>query len=433
MARTGGPDAAASRVVERESTRWEEELPGNLGAMAGASLRRGLRCFVPREDGLTYVETGDIPAMWLRDSSFQVVPYLHFLPEDGHLAALLVGVARMQARCIREDPYANAFNAEPTGRRGFALDRSDRMSPWVFERKFELDSLCAPIRFWTALLAKTGDQGQSLVEGELVPAMDAILDVFEQEQDHEHSPYFFRRPFVGSRDTLGHGGRGAPVAQTGMVWSGFRPSDDACTYGYLIPAEAFATVSLEEMAVLYEGVGRSDQAGRARRLGGEVREGIERFGLVDTPGYGRIYAYETDGQGHAFMADDANLPSLLSLPYLGFCPPEDPAYVRTRRFILSPDNPHYVSGSVLSGVGSSHTPSAYVWPLALLMQAMTSEDPSEVRGIAAQVASSDAKTLHVHESVYGSDPGRFTRPWFAWGDALLCELVLTRWNWLSGR
>lgn len=374
------------------------------------------------DDGTAFVRTGDIPAMWLRDSSAQVMPYVPLAAVDADVRELVRGVIHRQAKYIGLDPYANAFNRQPTG----PAKRGDRpeADPWVWERKFEVDSLLYPIMlchtYWTA----THDSGA--FDASVLAMVRVICDVLRVEQDHAHaSQYTFERPDPWAPfDTLPFHGRGTRTNWTGMVWTGFRPSDDACTFGYLIPANMLAVVALGKLAELARVVFHDDVLARAAdALQEEVDFGIQTYGVVDHPRYGRIYAYETDGFGNHVLMDDANVPSLLSIPYLGYRPATDPLYANTRRFVLGQDNPYYFEGHLARGVGSPHTPRRYVWPMALTIQGMTACDPSE-RDIAVRMlVESAAGTGLMHESFDPDDPTRFTRPWFAWANSLFALFI----------
>ncbi|WP_254606116.1 glycoside hydrolase family 125 protein [Deinococcus sp. JMULE3] len=385
--------------------------------------------------GRVFVQTGDIPAMWLRDSAAQMSPYLPLCASDPVVRAAVDGVIRQHAHLLGVDPYANAFNREPGHE--YHFDRP-APGPWVWERKFELDSLCFPL--WLAWRAwqVTGD-----VPLDLRPTVRTVLDVMHAEQDHDaRSAYTFERPAeycVLPSDTLPRGGRGAAHRPTGMVWSGFRPSDDACTYPYLVPANAFAVTALEGAAGLVRAVyGDEALAGRCEATAGQIRQGIETHGTAEHPTFGRVYAYETDGLGNHLFMDDANVPSLLSLPYLGYCAPTDPTYLNTRRLILSGENPHYHAGARAAGIGSPHTPGRRVWPIALCMQALTA-DPltpdgrAEIRSLLDTLTATTAGTDLMHESFHPDDPTQFSRPWFAWANSLLAETILTHLDVLTER
>jgi uncharacterized protein len=375
-------------------------------------------------DGTTFVATGDIAAMWLRDSSAQVETYLRVAEHDPDLRKVLEGVTRRQAAYVAVDPYANAFNERPAdGHHGTDMPQP---GPWVWERKYELDSLCYPIRFAYGLWS-TANTTDHLTKD--VRAMfSTIVDVMRTEQDHESSsPYRFQRKTTLPTETLTRGGMGAPTAPTGMVWSGFRPSDDACTYGFLVPANMFAVVSLGQLAEMLRDVYReNDAADEADRLAAEIHDGIEMHGVMHHPEFGRIYAYEVDGLGNQLLCDDANIPSLLSAPYLGYCDPDDPTYLATRAFVLSKANPYYYVGSHARGVGSPHTYPGWIWPMALSMQAMTATTDDEVGACVDMLLRTTGGTGLMHESFDVNDPTRYSRDWFGWANSLFAELILRR-------
>lgn len=373
-------------------------------------------------DGGAFIITGDIEAMWLRDSTEQVLHYLRFAAEDDELAAWIEAVIARQAALVRIDPYANAFNGAPDGRHGFE-DKTEA-GPWIWERKYELDSLCHVLLLALRYHQATGRT--AWMDEAFFQAVDVILAVIVREQRHQQeSPYAFQRFGCPPSDTLTHEGRGEPVGFTGMSWSGFRPSDDACRFGYLIPANLFAAAMLTELAPLAERLGRSATATKARTLAADIREGIQRYGLATVDGIGEIYAYEADGLGHQLLMDDANMPSLLSLPCLGVCAPDDPLYLRTRTFVLSDRNPCYYQGSAARGVGSPHTPQGWIWPISLCVQGLTATDPAERVALLRTLLTTHAGTARMHESFDKDDASRFTRSWFAWANSMFGELVMT--------
>lgn len=394
-----------------------------------------VRCFLlPLEttlavlpDGTTFASTGDIPAMWLRDAAAQVRPFLGLAATDEQVRSVLRGLIERLARCIAHDPYANAFNPDPNGD-GHRADRT-AMSPWVWERKWELDSLCYPIQLLNDYWQATGDA--SVFCDATYRMLQAAVETMQAEQHHAASSGygFWREEPVLPTDNLPFHGTGAPLAETGMVWSAFRPSDDACTYGYHVPSNMFATVVLGHLSRLaQERFGDDALAASADRLRAEIVAGIEGFAVVVHPVHGRIYAYETDGRGHHLLIDDANVPSLLSIPYLGYRPASDATYRTTRRFVLSPSNPYYVEGRHAAGIGSMHTPGRYVWPLSLAMQALTATDSEEALVLLRVLATTTAGTGLMHEAFDPDDPRRFTRATFAWACSLFAEAVL---HWLG--
>jgi uncharacterized protein len=298
------------------------------------------------------------------------------------------------------------------------------MTPLVWERKYEVDSLCYPLQLAYLLWRTTGATAH--LDETFHRAAQTIVELWRREQRHTtDSPYRFERPNAIASDTLSHGGRGAPVAETGMTWSGFRPSDDACAYGYLVPSNMFAVVALGYLeAIVAQVFGDAALVEQAQQLRAPIDTGIQAHALYQHPRYGTIYAYETDGMGNYNLMDDANIPSLLSLPYLGYCAKDDPIYLNTRRFVLSADNPYFCRGTAAEGVGSPHTPAGYIWHLALIMQALTATDRREQEHILGLLERTDADTDLMHEGFDADDPRRFTRPWFAWANSLFSELVL---------
>ena len=378
-----------------------------------------------RSDGTVFLITGDIPAMWLRDSSAQVY---HYLPHAGKYAEVLEairGLLKRQFQYIILDPYANAFNREASGKHGYT-DRtnwSGKQEPWIWEHKYEVDSLCYPIRLAYGFWRETGDT--AWCDETFVKAVQTILDTWTVEQRHmEDSPYFFERSHCWPSDTLPHSGKGNPVAWTGMTWSGFRPSDDACRYGYLIPSNFFAAESLRQIAEIAAVLLHDESlSARAAALRAQIQDGLKKHAVVHHPVFGDLYAYETDGLGHTILMDDANVPSLLSLPYLGCVDRDDPVYQNTRRMVLSPENPYYYQGTHAKGIGSPHTPKDYIWPISLCVQGLTSEEGAEILSLLEMLENTDAGTGLMHEGVFKDDPTRFTRPWFAWANSIFSEFV----------
>ena len=343
--------------------------------------------------------------------------------DNERIRQIIEGVLKRQCRCICLDPYANAFN-EKADNKGHQQDDT-KMGPMIWERKYEIDSLCYPIQL--AYLYWKNSGRTSHFDGDFKYAMETVLDLWIKEQDHmKNSDYTFRRANCPETDTLPGDGKGNPVAVTGMTWSGFRPSDDSCVYGYLIPSNMFAVVVLGYMLEInrafYSDPILEQKADRLRR---EIEEGIRRYGLTQVDGYGEIYAYETDGFGSYVLMDDANVPSLLSMPYYHYCSKEDSAYLRTRRWVLSSQNPYYYEGTAARGVGSPHTPKDYIWHIALAIQGMTAVDPDEKERILDYFERTDAGCGVVHEGFHKDDPFKFTREWFSWSNAMFVEFVLS--------
>lgn len=372
------------------------------------------------EEGSYFVITGDIPAMWLRDSAAQVRHYIRYAKEDQALREIIEGVIKKQVEFVNIDPYANAFNESGNGK---GHQDETRLNPHVWERKYEVDSLCAPFYLSYAYWKQTGVT--SIFTEDYINMVKAVLKVFTVEQRHENSPYYFRRHHCVKSDTLINNGKGRPVNHTGMTWSGFRPSDDCCKFGYLIPANMMAVVALtyakEICLEVYKDV---ETAGKCDLLKEEIRDGINDYGIVEHAVYGRIYAYETDGFGNYNLMDDANSPSLLALPYLNYCGTADSMYQNTRKFILSEANPYYHTGRYAKGVGSPHTPKGMIWHIGIIMQALTSDRDEEIRQCLSMLAQTHAGTNFMHEAFDPDHPEEYTRPWFAWANSLFADLLV---------
>ncbi|MDC3416618.1 glycoside hydrolase family 125 protein [Aquibacillus salsiterrae] len=373
-------------------------------------------------DGTTFVVTGDIPAMWLRDSALQVRPYLMVASKDEQIRGLIKGVIKRQFYYILEDPYANAFNQNPNGM-GHQTDETD-MSPIVWERKYEIDSLCFPIQLAYFYWQETEDF--SIFDSTFDSVLKTIIEIWRVEQRHgEQSSYRFLRRNGNSTDTLTNDGKGADTDWTGMTWSGFRPSDDACLYGYHIPSNMFAVVVLRYATEIAERMGDLGLAKECDSLATEIRDGIEHFGTIEHPLHGRVYVYETNGKGNYVLMDDANVPSLLSAPYLGYCDWDNETYLNTRQLILSRENPYYYEGKQAKGIGSPHTPDHYIWHIALSVQGMTSRSPEERNQLLEYLINTDGGMGYMHEGFNADNSCEFTRKWFAWSNSMFSEFVLS--------
>lgn len=373
------------------------------------------------KDGSCFVITGDIPAMWLRDSSAQVNHYIPFAKVSEEAYRIIFGLICRQVGCILTDPYANAFNREADGK-GQTKDKTDYKSPYVWERKYEIDSLCYPVRLAYRFWKEVGETRHFTFE--FHKAITKIIELWTLEQNHKNSPYFFKRYFCPKLDTLSHKGKGNPVAYTGMTWSGFRPSDDACEYGYLVPSNMFAVVVLGYISEIASDVYKDlNLSKKALELMSEIQQGINTFAIARFEDKD-VYAYETDGYGNHNLMDDANVPSLLSLPYLGYCAKENKIYRNTRALILSSGNPYYYEGASAKGIGSPHTPKNHIWPISLCMQGLTSNSESEILDIIHTLRDTDAGTNYMHESFHKDNPEKFTREWFSWANTLFAELII---------
>ena len=370
----------------------------------------------------TFVYTGDIPAMWLRDSGAQVWPYVQLAAKDEKLRKMLRGVILRQLKCINIDRYANAFNDGPTGA-GWQSDATD-MQKDVFERKYEIDSLCYPVRlaYWYWLV--TGDV--SIFGDVWLQAVENILKTFKEQQRKDGlGPYHFYRVTDRTYDTVGWGGYGAPVKPVGLIASVFRPSDDRTSLPFLVPSNFMAVSSLKKMAEILTKVNaQTAKAAECTDLAAEVEAALKQYAVVDHPKYGKIYAFEVDGFGNRLLMDDANVPSLLGMGYLGDVDLNDPIYQNTRRFVWSEDNPWFFRGKAAEGIGGPHIGYHMVWPMSIMMRCFTSQDDDEIRWCMRTLLNTDAGTGFIHESFHKDDAMNYTRPWFAWQNTLFGELVL---------
>lgn len=376
----------------------------------------------------TFIITGDIPAMWLRDSVSQVWPYLQYVGRDPLLEKMFVGLIRRLAKCIMLDPYANAFARDESAPTPWHADRTE-MKPGVFERKYELDSLCSFFRLSVAFFDAVGARDGCFDENWMA-AVRLACDVIENGQagtgETAESCYRFTRLSHNPLTTLARDGRGLAVKRCGLSASPFRPSDDAGVFPFLVPANAMAAVVLDDASGMLTEIGQVETAERARRLAQSIREGLRRNAIVHHPTAGPIYAYEVDGFGSCVLADDPNLPSLLSLPYLGFCAFDDPIYLNTRSFILSGDNPGFAASGRIEGNISSHgrAEASFVWPMSVIVRALTTDDADEIEKCLFILKTTHDGTGFMHESFCIDNPADYTRPWFCWANSLFGELIL---------
>ena len=374
----------------------------------------------------TFVITGDIDAMWLRDSSAQLWPYLVLLEQDKDLQQLVAGLIHRQAACILIDPYANAFNDGPIGSK-WESDWTD-MKKELHERKWEIDSLCYPIRIAYHYWLLTGDA--SVFDAAWHEAMQLVLKTFKEQQRKDNlGPYKFGRMTGTPTDTQMNGGYGAPVKPVGLIVSSFRPSDDATQYGFLIPSNMFAVTSLRQLAEIETKVlGNKAFAKECTDLANEVDAAIKKYGVVNHPVAGKIYAFEVDGFGNSYCMDDANVPSLLAAPYLGYCKANDPLYQNTRKFVWSHNNPYFFSGKDGEGIGGPHCGLQQAWPMSMIIKGLTSNDSKEISNCLRHLTNTDADTGFMHESFNVNDHHKYSRSWFAWANTLFGELVVKAYH-----
>jgi uncharacterized protein len=372
----------------------------------------------------TYVITGDIDAMWLRDSTAQVWPYLPLTKTDKKLQQLIAGVISRQTKCILLDPYANAFYKD-FNKISEWKDDITTMKPGIHERKWEIDSLCYPIRLSHGYWKETGDT--NLFDSEWKEAMRLVLQTFtEQQRLTGKGPYTFQRTTAWATDGVPLSGYGYPVKPNGLICSTFRPSDDCTLFPYLIPSNMFAIEVLGKLAELCSlpAVADSKIASRAKQLQQQVKNGLKEDGIIHHPKFGKIIAFEVNGFGSFHLMDDANVPSLLSLPYLGAIKPNDPLYLNTRKVVLSSNNPFYYKGKAGEGIGGPHTGADTIWPMSIILRAITSVNEAEVKNCIDTLVKTHAGTGFMHESFHKDDALQFTRKWFAWANTLFGEMIV---------
>lgn len=417
-------EQAIAQLQRRLGTRG---LPGKLAQLVGNCLPNTLDTTV--ELGTrgghpdTFVITGDIHAMWLRDSTAQVWPYLRFARQDSRLAQMLRGVVERQTQCVLLDPYANAFNRERVPSPEHADDETE-MKPGVFERKWELDSLCSVIRLADGYWRATGDPAP--FDARWRQASRLIVETMRtQQRKHGPASYRFQRKTSWNPDSVPGNGYGNPLKPVGLIVSLFRPSDDAAILPFLVPGNMYAVVMLRRLAAMHEAIAHDAVfATQCRSLASEVEQALGHFGRAQHPSHGSVWAYEVDGFGNALFMDDANVPNLLSLPYLGWRTAADPTYQRTRALVLSDSNPYFHRGRAAEGIGSPHTPGRRIWPIAIMMRALTSTSDAEIAHCLRTLATTGAGTGFMHEAFDADDPAQFSRPWFAWANSLFGELML---------
>ena len=370
----------------------------------------------------TFVYTGDIHAMWLRDSGAQVWPYVQLANDDPKLREMLEGVIRRQFICINIDPYANAFNDGPVGG-DWQSDMTD-MKKELHERKWEIDSLCYPIRLAYHYWKVTGDT--SIFDEIWTEAIANVLKTFKEQQRKDGiGPYKFQRRTERQLDTLNNNGNGAPVNPVGLIVSSFRPSDDATTLQFLVPSNFFAVTSLRKAAEILTAVNKDTHtAQQCLDLANEVETALKKYATYNHPKFGTIYAFEVDGFGNHLLMDDANVPSLLAMPYLGDVDINDPIYQNTRKFVWSDSNPYFFKGKAGEGIGGPHVAYDMVWPMSIMMKAFTSQCDEEIKRCIEMLMTTDADTGFMHESFHKDNPNVFTRSWFAWQNTLFGELII---------
>ena len=404
-------EEVSAKIVDEDIRRmFIQCFPNTLDTTVYHSQREG------KPD--TFIVTGDISAMWLRDSVNQVWPYVKFITKDHEIKQLFIGLLHRQSICVMSDPYANAFKREI----------HDNKSE-VWERKYELDSLAAFFRLSSGYYEATKDM--SPFDDNWLHAINRAFEVIHIEQNtlnkENHELLFQFRTHSGHlHPAVRLSGYGYPSKRCGLSRCVFRPSDDETVFPYLIPANAMTVVYIRKMVPILEELGSTELIKLARMLADQIEKGINEWGIVEHKKYGKIYAYEVDGFGSNCIMDDPNIPSLLSLPYLEFCDAKDEVYQNTRKLLLSGWNSFFSKGEVACGLTSPHVGVCdHFWPMATIMQALTTDDEKEIIECLTTLKRTHAKTFYMHESVDVDNANHFTRHWFAWVNSLFGELIIT--------
>jgi meiotically up-regulated gene 157 (Mug157) protein len=360
--------------------------------------------------------------MWMRDSTAQVWPYLALVKKDKELQQLITGVINRQVKCILKDPYANAFYKDENKVSEWKSDLTT-MQPGTHERKWEIDSLCYPIRLAYNYWKQTGDT--TPFNEQWKKAIELILKTFkEQQRKTGNGPYTFQRTTAWATDGVPLGGYGYPVKPVGLICSMFRPSDDATVFPFLVPSNFFAVVSLRQASTMVKQIFKDESlANELTALANEVDKALQQHAVINHAQYGKIYAYEVNGFGSFNLMDDANVPSLLSLPYLNAVKNTDPVYINTRKLLLSTNNPFFFKGKAAEGIGGPHAGMNMIWPLSIIMRGLTSSNDAEIKHCIDMLRKTHGGTGFMHESFQKDDANNFTRKWFAWANTIFGELL----------
>lgn len=402
------------------------------------------------EDGTVFVHTGDIKQMWLRDSSQQMRPYLPLAKKSERVSAVFSAVFKRMARFFVEDQYASAFNQEPQPNYGqcpptlnclncSCINCAPSCSNHTYKHNYEMDSFLFVVDLVHQHFKLTGER--DALDPVFHDALRKLVKLLKVEQDHQNlSPYRFGRHMPSHA-----------VAKVGLLWGFSRPSDDDMQYNYNIPDNMLAVVVLEKVADLALTVFQDAVLeAEATELMQSVDAAIQKYGIFKgNKTLAPIYAFEVDGFGNQILCDDANLPNLLSIPYIGY---HDKAnvYQNTRRFVLRPPRPHlpgnpnYFVGTVTSGLGSNHTShglrpanpgtqcdSECIWPLGLLMEAITSTKSINKHSRSSHqildiLLSTDANQSYMHEGFSANNCEEYNRDYFGWANSLFADWILNQ-------
>ena len=419
-----------SRMTDLDLARiFENAFPNTLDTTiswhVGETTKHKKKHAHPRGDdsswsgAQSFIVTGDITAEWLRDSTNQLQAYQALAPKDSAIANLILGAINTQVEYVIKAPYCNAFQPPPPSNLPPTSNgQGDTVHPayepnFVFECKYELDSLAHFLKLGNEYYAHTGNT--DFLTNRWYLALDTLRGVLLEQSKptfndttgrYRSNEFLFQRHTNTGTETLNLRGLGNPIRETGLVRSAFRPSDDATILPFFIPANAMMAVELRRASAMLKRQGKRSLAEALSDYSAAIQDGISEYAVVNHKKHGDVYAFEVDGYGSHIIMDDANLPSLLSLPLLGFVGSEDPIYQNTRKMILQKaGNPYYLTGEDFSGIGGPHIGLQYAWPMSLLVQAMTSDDDEEIMQSMVAVRNNSKLGL-VHESIHvdmGSD------------------------------
>jgi meiotically up-regulated gene 157 (Mug157) protein len=387
------------------------------------------------ENPKTFISTGDIHAEWLRDSTRQLSVYQKLISKDPLLGKLIKGAILQQADFIRIAPYCNAFQPPKKSKVSRIPSSIDNVAPspdWdtAFECKWELDSLASFLTLTNEYLENSNDTelfNNNIFLNALVVIQKILqrqsVSTFDKHGKLSQFSYSFRRNTDIGSETLPLSGTGNPVNYgVGLIRSAFRPSDDACIYQFLIPSNIQMLVELKKIIPYLEKY--NDPLIMNKKLSviyqeyvQNIESGLNEYAIVNHPKFGKVYAYEVDGFGGTNFMDDANIPSLLSIPDLGYLDKNDTIYLNTRKMVLSNSgNPYFLKGTYFKGIGGPHVGLKHAWPMSLLVQIRTSDDDEEILELLELIKSTTAGLGLMHEGIHVNSPNGkiFTRPWFSW-------------------
>jgi meiotically up-regulated gene 157 (Mug157) protein len=404
------------------TVRWHVD-----GTTKHTELKRNMRDAGRWGGAQSFVVTGDINAEWLRDSTNQLLQYQPLAKKDPRIFNLILGAINTQVEYVIESPYCNAFQPPPPSHLAATQNgQEDNVHPayessFVFECKYELDSLAHFLALGNTFYNHT--KSLDFLSPRWYKALETVLEVLDQQSQStfdvntgrfERNSYTFSRRTEQGTETLPLSGNGNPLNYgTGLIRSAFRPSDDSTILGFYIPANAMMAVELKRTAEVLRAAKNVVLAQILEKRAQSITDGIWNYGVVEHKKYGKVFAYEVDGYGSQILMDDANVPSLLALPILGFVDKRHDVYRQTRKMLLEKaGNPYYLEGKAFHGIGGPHIGLEYAWPMSLLLQAMTSDDDTEIEKCVALVLAS-ARLGLVHESINVNRIRDYTRSWFA--------------------